>query len=464
MLVSRCSDVQAYLNKTASDPDLKDMVVTLLPDEVALRSININGRVFDGLPEILFRSLFHRNPFNPGSNDICNDLRSLPEVSRSNYYESINAVVEDDEVPVRCRIDELHRRISLIRLHHQSHQLGIRIDPDRPWNLKSICQTEGRDDESMSPADIIPNSPADWLPYDGIFSDSILEGGRALAKDSYEDFYFTRYCRHFNHDQNVHKLKHDESSCSIEMEDNPTFDASKAWDTLLDTITTLKEEGNTALQQGSVHLAARLYDKALAYCCAALFNYPQSNLNFLSSHQKLLLKNAGHYTRWSPLLKAFISVRLNLSMTLLKPSIADIEAAHSQAYLALQDLRPFTKKAGLVYMGKRLQKCRQDEPMQTFTEAKELEAKAYFRLGSVKMQGRQYASAMHMFEKCLQATKEYRPNSPPDRTVQHRLAEAKRLSEKERKKRRKQFRFAFGDDGSSDKDCTGDHEDEEHEL
>ena len=69
--------------------------------------------------------------------------------------------------------------------------------------------------------------------------------------------------------------------------------------------------------------------------------------------------------------------------------------------------------------------------------------KAYFRLGSAKLQSGDPNLAMQNFDKCLSATKEIHPDAAPDKMVLHRLAEAKRLSAKQNKRRRKKFKTAL---------------------
>jgi len=456
VLASRWPDVRSSLAKLSADPDLREIDATIFPDELALRSVNVDGHVFEGLPEVFFRSLFRSDPFNPSSKIICNDLENLPQVLRRNYYEAVSAIMDSDEIPVKCGLNEFHRRIGLIRLYHQSNQLGISIDPDVPWDLKARFQT---DDVSVSSSDLIPNYPADWLPYDNHITPDPLVGGRALNREEYEDFYFLRYNRTHVDKETEAPLNEKDIHMSEGNDAKVDFNASRAWDILHEKINTLKEEGNKALAQKSVHSAARLYDKALAYCSIAFLGYPQSNLDFLTSHQRLLSKNSGHCIRWSLLFKTYISVRLNLSMTLLKDSgnILDTDTAYAQASLALFDLRPFTSAPRIVLTGKRLQKTREDEPIETYQDAKVLEAKAYFRLGSAKLLAGQYAAAMHMFEKCLASTKDIEPDRKPDKVVVHRLAESKRLFENQKKKRRKKFKFALngGDGVTEDGEADG---------
>ena len=371
-------------------------------------------------------------------------MKSLPDVVRNNYYEAVSAILDDDEPPVRCHLNELHRRISLIRLCHQAAQLGLTMDLDKPWQLGPIHQANDSRPLNLSSASTIPDCPGDWLPYDHHFSTTPSSGGRALEKEIYEDFHLQRYQVHrsFRTRKPAKEAKGEDLSSDS---DEDAYDASEAWDILYSTIKQLKEEGNKALKQNSVHLAARYYDKALVYCSAAFMEYPQTTLEFVTSHQKLLSKNAGHSIRWSALLKIFVSVRLNLSMTMLKPEISDPDGAYTQALLALKDLMPFCTAAGVVLTGRKLQKSRGNEPIETFKEAKELQAKAYFRLGSAKLQAGEYIPAMRTFEKCLATTKEIHPDAKADKMVLHRLAEAKRLGEKQQKRRRKKFKIAFGD-------------------
>jgi hypothetical protein len=420
----------------------------MLPNEYPLRSVSLNGRVFEGLPESFFRSLFHQNPFNPGSDAICNDLKNLPEVVRFNYHEAVTSEIEDDEAPVKCGLNELHRRVGGIRLCHQAQQIGLKItDYDKPWDLEPIHLADSSDGDTsnLSSMALIPQYPGDWLPYDGIFTNKSDIGGRALNKQDYDDFYFSRYTYHSLpfQDAVTDKEPSDEEVSDNSDTDEEHYDASKAWDVLFDIIKKLKEEGNKALKEGLVHFAARHYDKAIVYCAVAFMEYPQSNLDFVTSHQKLLSKNAGHSVRWTALLKTFISTRLNLSMTLLKKEISDPGAAYTQAFLALKDLLPFCTALGVVLTGEKCHTIRENEPIETFKQAKELQVKAYFRLGSAKLQSGDPNLAMQNFDKCLSATKEIHPDAAPDKMVLHRLAEAKRLSAKQNKRRRKKFKTAL---------------------
>ena len=427
-----------------TDQTLQDRNARLFPGEYPLQSINANGHVFEGLP-VFFRSLFHENPVSPGSKYIINDLKSLPEVIKYNYYEAISSLIEGDDEPVRCGINELHRRISLIRLCHQAQQLGLKmLDYDTPWKFEpiGIPDISNADLMKLSSIALIPECPGDWIPYDKNFTAVCSNGGRALNKGDYESFYNLRY-----QGDAVEKFEVEESSIHASEEGSPN--TLEAWDCLYDTIKRLKEEGNNAFKGGCIHLAARHYDRALDYCAVAFMEYPQTTLDFVSSHQKMLSKNAGHCVRWSALLRTFISVRLNLSMVMLKPEISDPSGAQVQALLALKDLNPFCQAAGIVLTGRNLQRTRENEPDESFKEAKELQIKAYFRLGSAKLQSGEHNQAIHYLSKSLSVAKELHPAVRPDKAVIHKLSEAKRLREKEKKRRRKQLKIAFSGEEES---------------
>ena len=427
----------------------------MLPNEYPVRSVSLNGRVFEGLPESFFRAMFHQNPFNPGSGEICNDLKNLPEVVQFNYHEAVSSQIEGDEAPVKCSLNELHRRVGLIRLCHQAQQLGLQIyDFDKPWEMQQtrLAPSKPFENDHAGPSpqfpatSIIPENPGDWLPYDGTFTKNPHDGGRAFNKEDYNDFYYSRY----HTEPRIHVKKAMKSSIfatqgntSNDDTDEECFDASKAWDVLYETVNSLKQEGNKAIKEGTVHLAAAYYDKAIVYCAVAFMEYPQSNLDFVTSHQKLLSKNAGHIVRWSTLLKTFISTRLNLSMIMLKKEISDHAGAYQQALLALKDLLPFCSAAGVVLTGKKCHIIRDNEPIETFQQAKQLQIKAYFRLGSAKLQAGEPQLAMQNFEKCLAASKELHPDAAPDKMVLHRLAEATGMNARQKKKRRKQFKTAL---------------------
>ncbi len=434
----------------------EDSESRLFPDEYAFRNFNINGHLFEGLPESFFRSLFHDNPFNPGSENICNDLKSLPEVLMNNYYEASSAERNDDDPPVRCSLNELHRRISVLRLYFQANQLGLALNPKTPWlmnPIKTNQEMEGTTDihnvdemnesTEISVVDTIPDSPADYLPYDALFSDKPIIGGTAMNDNDYKDFYLLRY-------QGPRMKAKVETKKELISQDKPT----EAWASLEGKIKLLKEEGNKCLKNGSVQLAANYYDKAIKYCSVIFMNYPHRALGFIKDHQKLLSMNGGHSVQWTDILKMLISTRLNLSMTMLKEELCDPEGACTQASLALRELQPFCVHEGVVMTGRKMQKARGGEPVETFLEAKELQVKAFFRRGSAKFKAGEYTIAMRNFEQCLSAKKEIHPDAKPDKAVVHGIKESRRLMKIKKKRRRKKFKLAFDNihDGKDDND------------
>ena len=116
----------------------------------------------------------------------------------------------------------------------------------------------------------------------------------------------------------------------------------------------------------------------------------------------------------------------------------DLRGARDQATLALKELAPFCTQPGKVLGGKKLATVyNEDEPMSTYQEAKELQAKAYFRHGSVDLKVGDYDEAVDEFEESIKCTKEL--SKEPDRVLLRRLAEAKR--EKIRKSKRQKRKF-----------------------
>jgi len=219
---------------------------------------------------------------------------------------------------------------------------------------------------------------------------------------------------------------------------------------------TLKESGNCALQAGNIALAARRYDTALQYCAVAFMTFPEGNLHFLRGQHAQILQNDGHAVSWTYLLKLMITTRLNLSMTLLRLESVKTSAAIDQAQLALDELRPFVACRGKVLEGRKLDKERVCASHEIYDEAKRLQSKAYFRLGSAQHAAGDYGAAVRSFEHSVKCGADADPKgeSKADPLVLRRLAEAKRDNLKKKQRQRKKFKFMFMDEknGAAGKD------------
>jgi len=408
-----------------------------------------------------------------------------------------NAIATDEEPPVRCGLKELKRRISLIRLHHQCQQLGLSLDPNSPWILRPsnfimqhFKEEKGRRMTYGNAADLIPNCPSDLICFDPKFSKYSLPCGAAFNLKRYQVFFLEQYSRRLtslgyrsidafiegddncgvqdeeeslhkayiveeknipNCDEKVHKTTPQLNNTVTETlsgtaEDDTTSiaaDAEKSWDALHETILTLKREGNAVLQVGLINLAAHYYDKAIQYCAVGFMDFPSGNARFIQMNQKLMDKDGWVSSQWTPLLKTFVSIRLNLSIVMLKPEMKNVMGACAQAKLAIQDLNPFTVSKGKVFFVKRSKKPRENEPVETYTEAKELQAKAYFRLGSAKLILGSYSKAIRCFERSIKCTKEADSRAKIEKIVLRRIAEAKRAKDRQKKQQRKKFKGIF---------------------
>ena len=132
----------------------------------------------------------------------------------------------------------------------------------------------------------------------------------------------------------------------------------------------------------------------------------------------------------------------------------DAKGAAAQANFALKELRPFASAKGVVLTGNKLTKQRADEPHETYTEAKALQAKAYFRLGSAQLALDEYDDAVKAFEQCLDSTTE--GGLSVDAGVMRMINKAKRCRKEKKESQRKKFKFAFGGDSKDNEDNEGD--------
>ena len=128
--------------------------------------------------------------------------------------------------------------------------------------------------------------------------------------------------------------------------------------------------------------------------------------------------------------------------------IKDTRGAITQATLSLHALKPFATEKGVVLTGKKLTKKRTDEPERTFHEAKALQAKAYFRLGSAQMVTEEYDEAVQTFGRCVHSTKE--AGMTLDSVVVRKVNEAKRLCKGKKDRQRKKFKFMFASSNDED--------------
>ena len=348
--------------------------------------------------------------------------------------------------------------------------------------------------------DLIPEYPGDWIPFDAVTTSIPKPCGFNINLESYGHMALTDYdilsdkrCQHpslsrkwtCDHPQlaKLHILsttierespcmtmtqigtcnkatEHEgtekdslESDASVDVLPTiPTGSSSKlntkkrTLDVLQETVELLKDGGNAAFKDGSFPLAARRYDQALQYCAVAFMSFPYGDIVFMNEEQRQQRQkeNLG----WSPLLKSMISVRLNLSMVLLKAPCRDPKMAGGQAKMALFELGPFCVQKGVT---KDKKGCKQVDmehdgalPDSSFKQAKELQAKALFRLGSVFFEIGDYSDAVKNFEASIKCTRDL--HCEPESIVLRRLAEAKRGKDKKTKQQRKRFKAIFSPD------------------
>jgi len=450
----------------------------IFPDQIPSRDDEYDESVFGGL---LLRT---SRRDESGGAYIANDFNYLPSVLQQNYFACVRATINGGDEPVTSGLHGLMRRIALIRLRYQAAKMGLKTRGTVPWLM------EGGPD--WDKAELVPDFPCDWVPYDCEMTESPYESGIGFDTETYHAFWADIYghshavAAQSDHDEELDNVEEqsyqkeeimedvtqtvqptdsqEDSSVHMsnssepqgepqdelegepqgelqgepqgELQASPTatyLHHQNAWSILLKTILLLKESGNSALQSDNIHLAATRYDKAIRYCSLAFLQYTPGNLDFISNHQSEMYQNAEHETNWTPLLKAFITIRLNLSMTLLKPQIADRKGATEQATLSLDQLKPFTAAKGTVLTSTNLSSSR-PEPDKTYDEAKELQAKSYFRLGTAQNAGGDFSAAMHSFEKCAQSMRDF--GREPEPVVARRLADAKRCAKRKKRNRR----------------------------
>jgi len=503
--------------KLSSLRELGGDPLTVLPDEIPTNDDVPEARgLFSGVSSFFFPRSRRGGAHGRGGLYIGNDLRNLPEILRQNYFACVLAQESGDDEPIRSSLEDLKRRISLMRLRHQADSQGLLSNAAIPWLLRPRKQYIDRDliekkdlingdvnktkgEQSCftygDVVDLIPNFPCDWIPYDPELSRAPRPCGLNFNTEDYANYYQENYgsrealsnpplhaelflswapqvrtesslallCesagnRHSeqeehedeetdddSHNGNGDKTPNDTraSSCS-----QSKVDVEQAYGILHETVMALEEAGNKAVKWESYNLAARRYDLALQYCAVGFMMYPTGPADLVFRSKDAML-------RWSPLLKLLIAVRLDLSMVLLKSPVLEPKKAADQAMMALLELGPFCSEKGKVKKGKDLDiMYNEEEPEQTFLEAKELEAKAFFRLGSAQCEIGDYGEAVRSYEHSIESTKSISKTAKPERVVLTRLADAKRENSRKNKRQRKKLKAMFEQDQHSDQvDC-----------
>ena len=476
-------EVQQVLRILDAEEDFKH--TDIMPDQIpSTRDMGRSGR------------FGHSLMMGSGVSQLGNDLQNLPDNLRQNLYACLRSYVDGDEAPVESDIEDLKHRISLIRLRHQADRLGLIWDPSVPWAFETRKHTKvgeevevesgASNDAQVHPADLVPDNPSDWIPYDPDMCKAPWDFKNYFNTEDYKDFYRGNYLNYesvgssddtryapriadedasngdveekekVNSESNImsNNETEDESgeegrisskmvASSEEEEDSKMTYICSVYNILYETILLLKDGGNAALRAGDFQVAARRYDKAIQYGAVASMSFPVCNLDFAKGRRETLKENGGFHLEWGLLVKTIVVTRLNMALLMLKPQFSHPEQAVEQARLALQELKPFSAAKGKIMKGSKLDSVhRADEPMETFEEAMHLQTKAYFRLGSAYYEKGEYSEAVQSFEQSVKSSTE--ANSAPDNLVLRRLSEAKRENKRKNKRQRKKFKFAFG--------------------
>lgn len=316
---------------------------------------------------------------------ISNAIQDLPKVLQHNLWCCI------DSNNMKSGIPKFSARLSNIRLRHFAFMKGIKQDSNMPWMVAEHPHISSSTIESNI-RDDFADYPSDWLQFDALFTENPKSIGFGDRQDRYSP---------------------------------PTIAAP--YSKLHDVITLLKSNGNIAVKQQKFNFAASLYDKAIRYCAMIFMNYPCGDLVVVS-------KSGKENSSWSPFVKLLVSCRLNLALAMQMKDISDWKGSIEQAQRVLSELKPFicTNISG------------DDLSLNTaeYIEVKEFQAKALFRLGCAWQACSQYQEAMKSFQNSVKVTREIKQGEV-ENVVLRRLAETKRLSAKQKNKRRKKYKAMF---------------------
>ena len=469
-VVKSWDGVQTLVRKIDDKPaSMPDFVAT--SDEIAN-----SGR---------FASQVFRGICGTDSPRLGNSIRNLPMLLRMNRYECYRADQNyGRSAPVEQPLEHFTHRVSLHRLRLQADRLGVAWNPLVPWAF------QGSERHDVHRADLVPDNPSDWILLDRQMTPAPLDVQMNFNLRDYESVLQTTFPDHAAFFKSrecdamstipwltTEQQSIDEDNDSITgMEEESDDDKKchlfqlKSRKLLYETAALLKEGGNQAVKEGHLHVAARRYDKAIQYCAVAFMHYPEgcTNLRHLTAghHSNLALVDSAvqggrlpnTIVIWSPLLRILITARLNLSFLLAKPEFAQPSRASDQARAALKLLLPFTRKEGKVFCGYLRSRVvvNEHEPSETFRQANELQAKAYYRLGSAELDMGDYSAAMKSFEVALQRSNRAAPNKQADAILLRRLQEAKRKRKAKKKRDRQKFQRLLNSEDDANGSATAD--------
>jgi hypothetical protein len=422
-----------------------------------------------------------------------NTMRALPYVLRQNRFQCYRAIHQNRECPVESVFDFDHR-VSVIRSRNQADRLGVPWKASMPWLLKPV---ENKYTKKIHPADLVLDNPSDWIEYDDEMILAPVPSRSSFFPEHYsgdkqdEDLTFLseRYTdlsvleatppvylsrEHVLSREHTWLAKHgsgkdDETPWLVWGESESSIEGGVEFKTrsrryFYETAKLLKEGGNQAMNAGLLDLAARRYDKAIQYCAVAFMRYEAgrglSHLTKGHCRDDSSTEASQHkIVVWSPLLKVLITSHLNMALLLLKPEFKQTSRASDQTKAALDLLDPFCHKKGkVIYVRENKEQVivKDSEPMDTFKEAKLLQAKGYFRLGCAELELGRCKPAIHGFEESMKATAATKPGSKPDSLVVRRLREAKlKLKSKKQRDRKKFERFMAEEYSAEDRGAKG---------
>lgn len=380
---------------------------------------------------------------------IGNALQALPSILRQNRCECYRAYHDEMDVPVEHPLVYFSHRVSISRLRYQADRLGLKWDAWEPWALKT-----NRTGETVDPADLVPDNPSDWINFDLNMREEPYKPRYQFQAETYGDVIASMFPGFFDQgtviSNKVPWLSADDDGEASDREgshEDVDF-AEHSRELLYKTALLLKDAGNRAVKEGHLLAAARRYDKAVQYCAVAFMRYfdgARSLAHLTDGHHEQTSSGSTKKATtvpcvWSPLLRILITTRLNMALLFLKPEFRQPERAAGQARAAIKLLAPFTVREGQVVSvrDKKEYVLREDEPSETYREARTLQAKAFFRLGSAELETLDYSAAIKNFEASLKCSPS--PTfAKPDSLVVKRLQEAKRKYKTKKKRDRARF-------------------------
>ena len=128
---------------------------------------------------------------------------NLTKILAKNYFTCARSMGMGNDEPVKSGVAAMKHRVGLIKLGHQADWLGLVFDSETPWIFRPkdhLLRRRSNDDDATAGksaagstvpygclADLVPDNPSDWIPFDRLMANPPHPGGMR-SNTEYENY------------------------------------------------------------------------------------------------------------------------------------------------------------------------------------------------------------------------------------------------------------------------------------